>query len=138
MLTAQLSDHIAAHVGREHAGGVGGRSPGRFRLQSHDLPAAHAGACAVHMLVPVCACVPSSTPLSQLRFAPPDELVDIHVHELKHQRQAPRGLVIQHLKELDDIGVRAQPPQRLQHSAAVAGVRGKEGVASLAAHAACK
>lgn len=34
-------------------------------------------------------------------------------HELKHKCQAPCGLVVQHLQQLDDVGVRGQPPQRL-------------------------
>lgn len=36
---------------------------------------------------------------------PSDELIDVHVHQLKHQRKPPRRLVIQHLDELDDTGV---------------------------------
>mmetsp|Transcript_75967 Transcript_75967/g.245889 ORF Transcript_75967/g.245889 Transcript_75967/m.245889 type:complete len:257 (+) Transcript_75967:1021-1791(+) len=42
-----------------------------------------------------------------------DGLVDIHVHELEDQRQAPCGLVIQHLVQLDDVGVPRQSAERL-------------------------
>lgn len=34
-------------------------------------------------------------------------------HELKHKRQPACGLVIQHLQQLDDVGVRRQAAQRL-------------------------
>lgn len=34
-------------------------------------------------------------------------------HELKHQCQPAGWLVIQHLQQLDDVGVRGQPPQCL-------------------------
>ena len=42
-----------------------------------------------------------------------DELVDVALHELKHERQAARGLIIQHLVQLDDVVVRRQAAQRL-------------------------
>ena len=34
-----------------------------------------------------------------------DELVDVAVHELKDEREAPRGLVVEHLVQLHDVVV---------------------------------
>mmetsp|Transcript_28098 Transcript_28098/g.69182 ORF Transcript_28098/g.69182 Transcript_28098/m.69182 type:complete len:286 (-) Transcript_28098:170-1027(-) len=58
--------------------------------------------------------------------APANQLVDVHIHELEHQRQAPRGLVVQHLQQLDDVGVWGQPPQRLDLAQVVHLVQGVE------------
>lgn len=58
-------------------------------------------------------------------WSTPDELVDIHVHQLEHECQPASGLIIQHLQQLDDVGVGAQPPQRLR--AAMRGVLGGAG-----------
>ena len=32
-----------------------------------------------------------------------DELVDIHLHQLEHQRQPSSGLIVQDLDQLDDV-----------------------------------
>mmetsp|Transcript_70159 Transcript_70159/g.188936 ORF Transcript_70159/g.188936 Transcript_70159/m.188936 type:complete len:229 (-) Transcript_70159:41-727(-) len=42
-----------------------------------------------------------------------DGLVDIHVHELEDQGQAPGGFVVEHLVQLDDVGVPRQSAERL-------------------------
>mmetsp|Transcript_103958 Transcript_103958/g.238005 ORF Transcript_103958/g.238005 Transcript_103958/m.238005 type:complete len:242 (-) Transcript_103958:19-744(-) len=51
--------------------------------------------------------------LRKIMPSPPDALVHVHVHQLKHQGQSAGGLVVQHLVQLDDVGVRRQPPQGL-------------------------
>lgn len=48
-----------------------------------------------------------------------DQLVDVHLHELKNERQPPRRLVVEHLDQLDDIRVRRQSAQRLDLSKVV-------------------
>ena len=44
--------------------------------------------------------------LSKVVPPPPDQLVDVPLHELEHQGQSARGLVVQYLDEADDVGVR--------------------------------
>ena len=51
--------------------------------------------------------------LAQRLCAALDELVDVAVHELKHQRQAPRGLVVHDLVQRHDVAVRRQALERL-------------------------
>ena len=46
-----------------------------------------------------------------------DHLVDVHIHELEHECQAPRHLIEEHLFEGDDAAVLVQAPQRLDLSA---------------------
>eukprot|EP00469_Lotharella_globosa_P014354 CAMPEP_0167821422 /NCGR_PEP_ID=MMETSP0112_2-20121227/6789_1 /TAXON_ID=91324 /ORGANISM="Lotharella globosa, Strain CCCM811" /LENGTH=260 /DNA_ID=CAMNT_0007722391 /DNA_START=891 /DNA_END=1669 /DNA_ORIENTATION=+ len=41
------------------------------------------------------------------------ELVDVHVKQLKYQRQPTAGLVEEHIEQLDDVGMRVQPAERL-------------------------
>ena len=45
--------------------------------------------------------------------SPTDQLVDVHVHELEDQRQAPRGLVVEHFEELNNVTMRRQSAERL-------------------------
>ena len=44
---------------------------------------------------------------------PAYELVDVHVHQLEHESEPPRGLVVEDLAQLDDTGMRGETPQRL-------------------------
>ena len=57
--------------------------------------------------------------LAQVLCAALDELVDVAVHELKHQRQPPRGLVVHDLVQGHNVAVRGEAleglnlPQRM-------------------------
>ena len=42
-----------------------------------------------------------------------DKLVDVHIHQLKDQRKAASGLLVQNLDQLDDAWVWGEAPQRL-------------------------
>lgn len=35
-----------------------------------------------------------------------DELVDVHLHQLEHERQPPGRLIVEDLDELDDVRMR--------------------------------
>ena len=51
--------------------------------------------------------------------APANELIDIHVHELKDECESSRRLVIEHFQEFDDVAVRRESPQRLDFAEVV-------------------
>ena len=58
-------------------------------------------------------------------------LVQVHVHEFEHERQAAGGFVtvwsvLQDFQHLHDVGVRGQPPQSLNFSKVVDLVEGGE------------
>jgi hypothetical protein len=42
-----------------------------------------------------------------------DGVVHVHVHELEDQSQSTSGFIVEHLIELDDLGVRTQSSESL-------------------------
>ena len=83
------------------------------RLGGHC--AAAAGTVAVHVVhrLDQLVHVAPDPVLRQVVPPPADQLVDVHVHQLEDEREPARGLVVEHLAELDHARVRRQPPQRL-------------------------
>ena len=59
---------------------------------------------------------------SVLRYIVPpatDQFVNVHIHQLKDKRESTRRLIIEHLEQLDDVGVRGQSTKRLDLSQVV-------------------
>ena len=52
--------------------------------------------------------IPGSASASVISY-----LVDVHVHELKYERQSTRWLIIQHLYQLDNVRMRGQTAKSL-------------------------
>ena len=51
--------------------------------------------------------------LSQIVLLTFDGFIHVHVHQLKHQGQPASWFIVEHLQEVDYVGVGAQPLQGL-------------------------